>query len=124
MAGYYLSASVVRMYGGDLTGALVMCDSGFAYSTTQARAAIYRQMAEVNLRQHAFDDGLSACEEALALSPNSPDILLTLVRLYAASGDHRLAGEIGRRLLDFWKNADPDFAPRNEVLKLLSQKIS
>ncbi len=124
MAGYYLATSIVKMYSGDLTGGLVMCDSGFAYSTTQARAAIYRQMAEINLRQKRYDDGLSACEEGLALSPNSPDILLTLVRIYAASGDRRLAGEIGRRLLDFWKDADPDFAPRNEVVKLLHHQVS
>ncbi len=124
MAVYYLATSYARMYEGKLTDALVMCDSGFAYSTTLARAAIYRQMAEINLRQKAFDDGLNACEEGLALSPNSPDILLTLVRLYVASGDHRLAGEIGSRLLDFWKDADPDFEPRHEVLRLLNRQTT
>ncbi len=80
---------------------------------------IFRQMAEINLRQKAFDDGLTACEEGLGIRPNNPDILLTLVRIYAADGDHRMAGEIGGRLLDFWKNADPDFEPRHEVLRLL-----
>lgn len=119
MAAYYLACSIVNMHNGDLVGALVMCDSGFAYSTTPARAAIYRQMAEINLRQKAFDDGLSACEEGLGLAPNSPDILLTLVRIYAADGDRRMTREIGGRLLDFWKNADADFAPRNEVARLL-----
>jgi tetratricopeptide (TPR) repeat protein len=124
MAGYYLACSIVNMHNGDLVNALVMCDSGFAYSTTQARAMIYRQMAEINLRQKAYDDGLSACEEGLALTPNSPDILLTLVRIYAANGDHRMTGEIGGRLLEFWKNADPDYAPRNEVARLLSHQVS
>jgi len=124
MAGYYLACSIVNMHNGDLVNALVMCDSGFAYSTTQGRAAIYRQMAETNLRQKAFDDGLSACEEGLALTPNSPDILLTLVRIYAADSDHRMTREIGGRLLEFWKNADADYAPRNEVARLLSHQVS
>ncbi|MGA9120086.1 MAG: tetratricopeptide repeat protein [Bacteroidota bacterium] len=124
MAGFFLASSIVKMHAGDLVQALVLCDSGFAYSTTQARAAIYRQMAEVNLRQRAFDDGLSACEEALASSPNSPDILLTLERIYAANGDRRMGAEIGGRLLEFWKNADPDFAPRKEVLRLVKHQPS
>ncbi len=124
MAMYYLASSFVKMSDGRLTDALVMCDSGFAYSTTQSRAAIYRQMAEINLRQKRYDDGLSACEEGLSLSPNSPDILLTLVRIYSANGDRRLAHEIGNRLLDFWKGADQDFNPRIEVRKLLKQQTS
>ncbi len=119
MAGYYYIRSVVLMREGKLGEALAMCDSAFNYSVTLSRGHIYRQFAEISLRRHAYEQALEACEEGLAVNPNSPEILLTLTRIYSARGDHKMTAEIGSRLLRLWKDADPDFRYRREVSRLV-----
>ncbi len=45
--------------------------------------------------------------------------LLTLARVYHATGDTDMSSEIGARLLRFWKDADPDYEPLHELKALL-----
>ncbi len=115
----FVLRSVIAMLEGTLPKALTLCDSAIAFSTMPTRGATYRQMAEVMLRQHAYEQALGACEDGLATSPNSPDILLTLTRIYHAKGDAKMTAEIGRRLLDLWNDADPEFQHKQEVLRLV-----
>jgi tetratricopeptide (TPR) repeat protein len=121
MAGYFYIRSVVEMEEGKYPEALALCDSAFNYTVTLSRGAVFRQMAEVYLREKAFEQALGACEDGLAVNPNSPDILLTLMRVYSARGDRKMTAEIGTRLLAFWKDADPDFDRRREVQRLLGR---
>ena len=121
MAGYFYSRSVLLMRRGELGGALAMCDSAMNYTVPLQRGQIYRQMAEVYMRARDFEPALEACEEALTISPNAPEILLTLTRVYSAKGDRRMTAEIGGRLLKFWQGADPDYENRREVLRLVGR---
>lgn len=99
--------------------ALVSCDSALAYSVVQTRAGIDRQIAELQFARGEFDRALDACSDALDISPNSPKVLLILTRIYQRTGDAGMTGEIGHHLLELWRDADPDFADKNDLLRLL-----
>ena len=105
-----------------LDGALAMCDSALEYSTPLTRPSVYRQIAEIQIARSSFENALDACEEALSVNPNSPEILLTLTRVYHRKGDVQMTVEIGSRLLALWSEADPDFEDRNEVLRIVGKK--
>jgi tetratricopeptide (TPR) repeat protein len=122
MLGYYLLAARLLLDEGDALGAKAACDSALEYTTVLARGPVFRQLAEIHLRESAFEDALDACEEALRVNPNNPDALLTLVKVYAAQGDRSMARAIGGRLLDFWKDADADFESLRELRTLLNLK--
>jgi len=107
------------MEKGELEQAMEECDSALGYSTALTRSAVHRQMAEIYLRQNAYEPALDACEQALQVNPNSPDVLLTLVRIYKERGDRRMTREIGGRLMDLWSKADPDYQNRIELQKIL-----
>ena len=72
-------------------------------------------IATIRLRSKEYEAALDACEEALRVTPNSPGSLLTVLKVYHAKGDRTMTKEIGDRLLGFWKDADPDFQPLQEV---------
>jgi tetratricopeptide (TPR) repeat protein len=119
MLGFYLAKSLLLLDKGDMEGARAACDSALEFSTTLSRSPVFRQIAEMDLRQQHYEDAFDACEEALRVNPNSPEPLFTLVKTYHAQGDMRMTKEIGGRLLDFWKDADPDFLSLRELQRLL-----
>jgi tetratricopeptide (TPR) repeat protein len=119
MLSFHLMQSRLLMEQGDLSRSLSECDSALGFSAAISRPAVSRQMAEVYRRQKAFEPALDACEQALSVNPNSPEALLTLVRIYHDRGDRRMMVEIGNRLVSFWAKADPDFQNRIELVKLL-----
>ncbi len=96
------------------------CNRAFDFSSPLSRPAVYRQLAEINLKRRAFEDAFDACEEALSINPNSPSALLVLTRVYAAQGNSRMTKEIGNRLLNLWKDADADFQDLVKLRKLLA----
>ena len=49
--------------------------------------------------------------------------LLTLTMVYAGVGDAAMAREIGRRLMDLWRDADPDFRSRIELQRILKTAV-
>lgn len=122
MLGLFLMRARLLTQEKRLDEALVNCDSALEYSTPLTRPAVYRQMAEIDLGSGSFENALDACEEALSVNPNSPEILLTLTRVYHRKGDVQMTVEIGSRLLALWSDADPDFEDRNEVLRILGKK--
>jgi tetratricopeptide (TPR) repeat protein len=119
MAGVLVMESRLRMEEGALEEALALCDSALATSNPLGRGEVFRQLAEIQLRRHEYEGALAACEEALRIAPNSIENLLTLLRVYGAAGDRRMTAEIGGRLLNLWKNADPDFGALREVQAVL-----
>jgi tetratricopeptide (TPR) repeat protein len=119
MLGFYLAQSRLLLDEGDVNGARAACDSALEFSTTLTRGPVFRQMAEVDLRQRHYEDAFDACEEALRVNPNSPDPLFTLVKVYHAKGDVAMTKEIGGRLLEFWKDADSDFVNLRDLRQLL-----
>jgi tetratricopeptide (TPR) repeat protein len=122
MLGFYLANSRLLLEKGDIGGARTACDSALEFSTTLSRSPVFRQIAEINLRQQHYEDAFDACEEALRVNPNSPDPLFTLVKAYHAKGDAAMTNEIGGRLLEFWKDADPDFLNLRDLQQLLGTR--
>jgi tetratricopeptide (TPR) repeat protein len=122
MLGLFLMRARLLTQEQRLDEALASCDSALEYSTPLTRPSVYRQMAEIDLGLGSFENALDACEEALSVNPNAPEILLTLTRVYHRKGDVQMTVEIGSRLLALWSDADPDFEDRNEVLRILGKK--
>jgi tetratricopeptide (TPR) repeat protein len=119
MFSFHLMRSRLLTEKGDLTQAKAECDSAVGFSTSLTRTFVYRQMAEVYRREKAYEPALEACEQALEVNPNAPEVLLTLVRIYHDRGDRRMTREIGNRLVTFWAQADPDYQNRIELMKIL-----
>ncbi|HUI10441.1 MAG TPA: tetratricopeptide repeat protein [Bacteroidota bacterium] len=121
MVSYHLMHAVLLGDRRDYGGALAECDSAMGYSLPIWRGAVERQRAETHLAEGDLEDALDDCGRALEINPNSPQVLLTLVRIYHARSDGRMTAEIGGRLLTLWSHADPDFQDRNELLRLLGR---
>jgi thioredoxin-like negative regulator of GroEL len=121
MLDYHLIRSRIEMAENDLHAALADCDTALTHATLLTRPYVYRQIAEIDLRKEEYESALTACEEALALNPNEPGLLLTLTRVYGAMGDARMTREIGGRLAAFWANADPDFVHLKELRRILGR---
>jgi tetratricopeptide (TPR) repeat protein len=122
MVGYLLMRSRALIERGELAEARASCEEALDRATPIGRGSIFRQLAEISLKFGEFDRGFLECEESLTINPNAPLTLLTLVQLYRASGDSALAGEIGNRLLELWKDADPDFIHLQELRQTLSRR--
>jgi len=119
MLGFHLMKANLLMEEGRLGEAVTECDSAREFADPLTRGDVYAGLAEIYFRAKSYDEALDASEEALRLNPNAPAALLTLVRIYHAIGDHEMTGEIGGRLLELWKGADPDFQRLLELKKLL-----
>ena len=119
MQSFYSMKARVFTAQGDLQRALEACDNALEYSSPFSRGSVYRQIAEIRLKGASYESAIDACEESLRANPNSPESLLTLLKIYRAKGDRRMTNEIGTRLLDFWSDADSDFQNLIEVKKLL-----
>lgn len=122
MVGYHLGRAYVLNEEGKAEEALEACTRALESSTPLTRGAIYTQIARIRAGAHAWESALDAVEEALKVNPNQPEPLMTLVRIYHGMGDKEMTGNIGNRLLDFWKDADTDFYPRKELLTLLGRR--
>jgi tetratricopeptide (TPR) repeat protein len=121
MLSYHLTHAGLLTDEGDYAGALGACDSAAGYSLPLTRAAVERQRAQTHFAAGAMEDALDDCGRALEVNPNSPVVLLTLVRIYHRNGDTRMTGEIGVRLQSLWANADSDFDDRNELFRLMGK---
>ncbi len=104
-----------------LDEALAVCDSALQYGTELTRAEVYHRMAAIHLKHGDYDRALDALDDALRYNPNNPEALLTLARVYKAQGDRRMTREIGGRLLELWKQADPDFQSLQELKQVLGE---
>ena len=119
MRMFYLMKARLFTAQDKLSDALAVCDDALEYSSAVTRGSVYEQIAEIRLKESSFEEGFDACEEALRANPNLPEALLTLAKIYHAKGDKRMTNEIGERLLDLWRNADPDFQNLIEVRRLM-----
>jgi tetratricopeptide (TPR) repeat protein len=113
-ADQYISALTIDSLNGSAA-------YGYCGALVRLRPYVYRQIAEIDLRSKDFESALTACEEALALNPNEPLMLLTLTRVYQAMGDARMTREIGSRLSAFWADADSDFVRLKELRRILGR---
>jgi tetratricopeptide (TPR) repeat protein len=122
MLKYNLAKSRLLLDEGEFAGARALCDTAFEYTTALTRGPVFQQIAEIDLRSRQYEGVFDACEEALRVNPNYPEALFTLTKAYHARGDSAMTREIGGRLLDFWKNADPDYVNLQDLRKLLGTK--
>ncbi len=120
-ARYELMRARTLRARGDLDEALAACDLAMQYSLPLSRGPIFNVRAEINLQAREYEAALDACEEALALNPNSPEVLLTLVKIYHAQKAMKMTIEIGGRLLALWAGADPDFFPLHELQQIIGR---
>jgi tetratricopeptide (TPR) repeat protein len=121
MADYHAIRARVLSARGRENEALAALKEALQYTSTLNRTYVYREMAEVYLRQGALEPALDACSDALSINTNSPPALLTLTRVYKAKGDARMTKEVGERLLRFWSNADPDFKDAADLRRILGK---
>jgi tetratricopeptide (TPR) repeat protein len=121
MLGFHLLSAMYLRETGLFDKALTSCDSAFEFGSELSRAEVYHEQAEIHLKQSDYDGALDALEGALRYNANSPEALLTLTKVYRATGDKQMTNEIGNRLLDLWKNADSDFQPLIELKQLLGK---
>ncbi|MCZ6775890.1 MAG: tetratricopeptide repeat protein [Ignavibacteria bacterium] len=124
MLGFHLMKARVLREQDRLTEARAACEDAIMFSTALTRGSVYRELAEIYLKDRSYDNAFEACEQALRINPNSPEVLLTLTKVYHATSDNRMTQEIGNRLLTLWKNADPDFQYMHELQGLLGAKQS
>jgi tetratricopeptide (TPR) repeat protein len=120
MTNFHLMKAYLAMEEGRLDSARSQCIDALDGSAPLVRPSVFRMLAEIHLREKAYDDALDACGEALGVNANWPSGLLTLVRIYSAKRDPVMTAEIGNRLLTLWKNADPDFQDLIELKRLLA----
>jgi tetratricopeptide (TPR) repeat protein len=124
MLGFFLIRAQVLTEQGRLDEAREMCDNALAFSTPLTRTSVFRQLAEIELKEKSYDAAFMACDEALRLNPNHPEVLFILTELYKATNDVRMTHEIGGRLLTLWQHADPDFQKLIELRNILGRRIS
>ncbi len=101
--------------------ALAACDSAMEYGSEFTRSEVYRELADILLKQGQYERAFDALEGALRYNSNSPEALLILAKVYKATGDRQMAQEIGSRLLELWKDADPDYQNLIELKKILGR---
>ncbi len=119
MQAFHLMKARVLTEEGKLDEARQSCKDAFEFSTPLSRGAVFAHIARINLAAAEWEAALDAIDEALKVNPNTPEILLTLTKIYSAKQDRRMTAEIGRRLLELWKEADSDFYGLLEVKRLL-----
>jgi tetratricopeptide (TPR) repeat protein len=123
MLGYYVAEAKLHTEKQGYGEARTSCERALEFSTPLTRPVVFRQLAEIAIKDGSLDDAFDACEEALSINQNSPEALLTLTKVYAALGDSRMTNEIGGRLLVLWKDADADFVQLQTLHQLLSRSI-
>jgi tetratricopeptide (TPR) repeat protein len=119
MQGYHLMRARVLTEERRFEEAQDACRAALEYSSPLMRGAVYVQMARIFIEERQYDPAFDAIEGALGVNPNAPDALLLLVHVYHQQGDRRMTREVGERLLELWKNADPDFLPAAELRRVL-----
>jgi tetratricopeptide (TPR) repeat protein len=119
--GYELMRALTLRERGKFGDALAACDVALQYSVPLARTRIFNERAEIHLRAMEYEAALDDLEEALAINPNSPDVLMTLVKTYHAQKNVEMTIEIGSRLLALWAEADPDFSPLHELQQIMGR---
>ena len=122
MAGYHLIRAVKCTEQGEYADALAAAREALTASIPVNRVQIFNQIAEIYLRAGEYETALDACEEALAIAPNTPEVLLTLAKVYKKKGDVAMAGDLAARLRTTWKDADPDFYLLAELHKAIPEK--
>jgi tetratricopeptide (TPR) repeat protein len=120
---YHLMRARVFTEEGKLDSAEAACRDAMENATPLTRGRVYVHLARVYRAGRKWDAALDAIESALAVTPDAPEALLTLTMVYAGTGDVAMAKEIGRRLMDLWRDADPDFRPLLELKQTLSTAV-
>jgi len=119
MVSYHLMCSRVFFEKKQYQAAREICEEALRQATPLTRTAVFRQLADISLHLKEYERGFLECEESLQINRNSPSTLLLLAQLYRAKGDRSMTGEIGKRLLVLWKDADPDFKDLRDLRELL-----
>jgi tetratricopeptide (TPR) repeat protein len=119
MQAYHLMRARVLTEEQKYTEAEDACKSALEFSSPLMRGAVYVQLARIHLAARRYELALDAVEGALGVNPNAPDALLVLVKIYHQQGDSRMVHEVGGRLLELWKDADPDFIRLAELRTVL-----
>jgi tetratricopeptide (TPR) repeat protein len=120
---FHLMRARVFTEEGKLDSAEAACRDAMENSTPLTRGRVYVHLARVYRAARNWDAALDAIESALAVTPDAPEALLTLTMVYVGMGDVAMAKEIGRRLMDLWRDADPDFRLLLELKQTLGTAV-
>jgi tetratricopeptide (TPR) repeat protein len=121
MTAFNLVRAISLKERGEYDQALAACDEALQFAVPLNRSGIYNVVADIHLRQKEYEQALDACEEALAVNPNAPETLLTLLKIYHGKKDMRMTREIGGRLMSLWDKADSNFIYLNEAREALGR---
>ncbi len=119
MEVYHLIRARVFTEAGDLDSAKAACDEALELANPLSRGRVYLHLARAQAAARNWDGAMDAIEQALAVNPEAPEVLLTLTTVYTGMGDKAMAKEIGQRLLHIWRDADPDYRPLLELRRTL-----
>ena len=122
MAGYHYIRSVVLTEQSKFADALSAAREALTASIPANRVPLFNQIAQIYCRAGEYEAALDACEEALAIAPNTPEVLLTLAKVYKKKGDQRMAEELADRLRATWKDADPEFYLLAELRQIAQER--
>jgi tetratricopeptide (TPR) repeat protein len=92
----------------------------YAFGPPSPEKPAYELLGELLLKDNRNAPARAAFESSLRRAPLRAQSLVGLARAQRAMGDAAAAAQTDRRLLDIWKNADPDYKPREEVQHNLS----
>jgi tetratricopeptide (TPR) repeat protein len=92
----------------------------YAFGPPSPEKPSYELLGELLLKENSNAPARAAFQASLQRAPQRTQSLLGLARAQSALGDKAAAAETSRKLLDIWKNADPDYGPREDAERNLT----
>ncbi|MGB9031258.1 MAG: hypothetical protein WCC27_14150, partial [Acidobacteriaceae bacterium] len=92
----------------------------YAFGPPSPEKPSYELLGDLLLKENRNAPARVAFEASLRRAPERTESLLGLARAESAMGDKPKATATYRHVLEIWKNADPDYGPRDEVQRSLS----
>jgi tetratricopeptide (TPR) repeat protein len=92
----------------------------YAFGPPSPEKPSYELLGELLLKENKSAPARAAFKASLERAPQRTESLLGLARAESAMGDKAAAGQSYRRLLEIWKNADPDYMAQENVQRNLS----
>jgi tetratricopeptide (TPR) repeat protein len=92
----------------------------YAFGPPSPEKPSYELLGELLLKENSNAPARAAFQASLQRAPQRTQSLLGLARAQSALGDKKAAAETSRKLLEIWKNADPDYGSREDVERNLA----
>jgi tetratricopeptide (TPR) repeat protein len=95
-------------------------DLPYAFGPPSPEKPSEELLGELLLKANKVPQAREAFTASLQRAPRRTESLLGLARAESAMGDKAAAAKTYTELLQIWKNADPDYAPKEEAQRYVS----